>query len=112
MPNMNRIGQQLCCENGIFENFEENSKSKKVTKPDRIKKNLKTSAELLRYCSNIAAYKIRNGSVNNFIIQKHYKFDIRQTDGQMTDTKFFIAISEFQGSKTCRKKTSAQSEGK
>ena len=43
------------------------------------------------YYSNMAAYKNWEGSVDNLIVQKHDKFDIRWTDRQ---TNFFIAVSE------------------
>ena len=49
--------------------------------------------------------------VTKFIRQTHRQTDRRQTDDTQTD-KIFIAVSESQGSKTCRKKVSAQSEEK
>ena len=36
IPDLNHIGLSIHCENGIFENLDENSKSKKVTKCDKI----------------------------------------------------------------------------
>ena len=81
--------------------WDENSKCKKVTKRDEIWTKIFSEKRLRDYlgghCPNVVAYQTWVGSVDNFSVEKHYKFDIKQTTDRQ-DTRqirdIFIAVSE------------------
>ena len=89
MPNLSGIVQYLCYKNGIFEKLQENSKSKKVTKRDKIMKK-KIEKILRHYLGTIQMQLHTKFGKERQITLAYIKIISLTSDRQTTDTKFLL----------------------